>query len=134
MNPALSPVAGLCIIIMGLLFVSLFMAWCCKQCSQSKQIIAPLLSPYDPLYNRQYMTAIDVQTGLPVIIQSVGRNSRNLVRVTSVATDGRHAINSGPCGPMYGSIVHGTVPQTESISRTPPPPYSSVCIQTQPRV
>lgn len=129
MTAALSPLAGIFIIIIGLLFIFLFISWCCKMCSQSKEAIVPLFLPNDPLYNRRFMTAVDVQTGLPVIIETVSRGSRNLVRVTSAPNDGRHSINSSDYRTTYGAIVHNAPSQSDIISRTPPPPYSTVCVQ-----
>lgn len=129
MTTELSPFAGIFIIIIGLLFIFLFISWCCKMCSQSKEAIVPLFSPNDPLYNRRFMTAVDVQTGLPVIIETVRRGSRNLVRVTSQLNDGRYSINSGDYRTTYGAIVHNAPPQSDIISRTPPPPYSTVIAQ-----
>lgn len=128
MTVALSPFAGIFIIIIGLLFIFLFISWCCKMCSQSKESIVPLFSPNDPLYNNRFMTAVDVQTGLPVIIETVSRGSRNLVRVTSPPSGGRHSINSSDYRTTYGAIVHNAPSQSDIISRTPPPPYSTVCV------
>ena len=129
MNPTLSPFAGIFIIIVGLLFIFLFISWCCRMCSQSKEAIVPLFSPNDPLYARRYMTAIDVQTGQPVIIETVSRGSRNLVRVTSAPNNRSPSVNSNGHTTTYGAIVHNVPSQSDIISRTPPPPYSAVCAQ-----
>lgn len=129
MSVQVSPAVGILIIIVALLFMFLFISWCCRQCSESKRIIVPLISPHDPLYGRQYMTAVDIQTGLPVIVQCISRGSRNLVRVTPVSDSGRRAVNGGSYATIYGSIVHTGPEQNEIIARTPPPPYTAVCVQ-----
>ncbi|KFM77942.1 hypothetical protein X975_20106, partial [Stegodyphus mimosarum] len=126
MEVVTNPVPAVFVLLLGALFIVLFISWCCKQCSRSKEgdsLIVP------PNVHRRYITAIDVQTGLPVIIHtsallgsSSGRPLRTPTRMTG-------PYNSSSNSTLYGTILYDEPQMCQDVPcRTPPPPYSEASL------
>lgn len=126
-HPANTPLATAFLILLAALLVILLIGWCCKQCTKNKSSLVEYTQPTNG-HRRRYITAIDVQTGLPVVIHTSALNrglqTQLLVAPPELVNNGRNTRDRT----LYGTILYDQ-PQEEILSRSPPPPYSSVYIQ-----
>ncbi|GFS72996.1 uncharacterized protein NPIL_102431 [Nephila pilipes] len=135
MPPDTSPVAAGFAIILVFLFIVLLITWCCRQFNHSKEASITLLQPTVSPQHR-YVSTIDVQTGLPVIVDvSTLTNTRNQARILAVRRSSSCPISTRNNATLYGTIAHEPpLINNETLPRTPPPPYSEVLAQPQFRV
>lgn len=136
MTPDSSPVAAGLAILLVFLFLILLITWCCKQFNRTKEASITLLPPSLPPHHR-YVSTIDVQTGLPVIVDiSTLTNSTNQARILAERRSSPCPINTHNNTTLYGAITQApsSTNYYETIPRTPPPSYSEVLAQQQPRV
>ncbi|GIY36192.1 uncharacterized protein CEXT_486441 [Caerostris extrusa] len=127
-----SPIAAGFAILLVFIFIILLITWCCKQFNHTKEATVTLL-PQNISPQHRYISTIDVQTGLPVIVDITTLNSaQNRARILAA----RRA--SSPCPinmrcntSLYGSIAQEPPPPPigDFLSRTPPPPYTEIPAQ-----
>ncbi|GFQ88074.1 uncharacterized protein TNCT_360021 [Trichonephila clavata] len=130
MTPDTSPVAAGFAIVLVFLFLVLLITWCCRQFNRTKEASITLLPP-----QHRYVSTIDVQTGLPVIVDvSTLTNSRSQARILADRRSSPCPINT------HNTTLYGTITQAPSstngyeiLPRTPPPSYSEVLAQQQQR-
>ncbi|GBM95134.1 hypothetical protein AVEN_2923-1 [Araneus ventricosus] len=130
------PIAAAFAVLLIFLFIVLLITWCCKQFARPKEACITLIPQTVPHHER-YISTIDVQTGLPVIVDlSAIASARNQIRILAARRASSPCpINTRRNSTLYGSIARdppGLTSSCEVLARTPPPPYSEVAAQ-QPR-
>ncbi|GFY77156.1 uncharacterized protein TNIN_288601 [Trichonephila inaurata madagascariensis] len=129
MTSETSPVAAGFAIVLVFLFLILLVTWCCRQFNRTKETSITLLPP-----QHRYVSTIDVQTGLPVIVDvSTLTNSRSQTRILADRRSSSCPINTHNNSTLYGTISHtpSSANYYDILPRTPPPPYSEVLAQQQ---
>ncbi|KAG8186684.1 hypothetical protein JTE90_014758 [Oedothorax gibbosus] len=113
-----NPIEAAFAVLLFFLFLFLLATWCCRQCSRTKDVRVNLVPhPVQP----RYVETVDVQTGLPVVvdIESLGNLPRNHGTVSQQQRRMSYPVSVRRQS-MYGAMDQQIFP------RTPPPAYSEV--------